>query len=83
MTAYTMTFLKRQRYHDLLCNMRQLSCIEQLYNRLNEMKNSVKTIQTLDMLVIDLKQAVLLCGDISGDTLTEDVLDGVFSRFCV
>ena len=67
--------------NDLLCNMRQLSCIEQLYNRLNEMKNSVKTIQTLDMLVIDLKQAVLLCGDISGDTLTEDVLDGVFSRF--
>ena len=47
------------------------------------MQKSIKDIQTLDMLVIDLKQAVLLCGDISGESLTEDVLDGVFSRFCV
>ncbi len=68
---------------DVICNIRQLSCLETVQTRLSDIQDALLKHTTLDMLVIDLKQAVLACGDITGDNLTEEVLDGVFSRFCV
>lgn len=66
-----------------ICNIRQLSCLQKVQDHLREVNKALSDGMTLDMLVIDLKQAILSCGDITGDHLTEEVLDGVFSRFCV
>ena len=44
---------------------------------------SVKYNYTISKKDSDLKKALEYCSEFSGDMITEDVLDGIFSRFCV
>ena len=39
--------------------------------------------ETLDLVAMDLRIAVNAVGEIVGKTTTEDLLDMIFSRFCV
>ncbi|RAP34231.1 tRNA uridine-5-carboxymethylaminomethyl(34) synthesis GTPase MnmE [Candidatus Marinamargulisbacteria bacterium SCGC AAA071-K20] len=69
---------------DLLCNQRQLACIESVLSSLNSFVDGLKQDALEDdVLAIDLKNCILKCGEITGDEVSEEVLDGVFSRFCV
>jgi tRNA modification GTPase len=37
----------------------------------------------MDLLAFDLKAAIHHCSEMTGEAITETVLDGIFSRFCV
>eukprot|EP00747_Dinoflagellata_sp_TGD_P060631 gnl/TRDRNA2_/TRDRNA2_152125_c0_seq2.p1 gnl/TRDRNA2_/TRDRNA2_152125_c0~~gnl/TRDRNA2_/TRDRNA2_152125_c0_seq2.p1 ORF type:complete len:100 (+),score=25.74 gnl/TRDRNA2_/TRDRNA2_152125_c0_seq2:113-412(+) len=37
----------------------------------------------VDIWTIDLREAIVSLGDITGDEITEDVLGRIFSRFCI
>jgi len=37
----------------------------------------------LEMLALDLRESIQFLGEITGQVFTEDLLDRMFSRFCV
>lgn len=65
---------------NLLCNIRQIHCVKQVLKKLKQI--DIDTVLD-DLLCIDLKALVLKLGELTGDDLTEEVLDNIFSRFCV
>lgn len=68
---------------DLLCNTRQLSCLRRISNSLTTLQQNISLGVEDDLLSIELKSIIQDLGEITGDEVTEEVLDGIFSRFCV
>jgi tRNA modification GTPase len=66
-----------------LCNIRQIHCFESVKEELDELKRTVDAGYEDDLLAINIKSAVEKLDEITGDRITEEVLDGVFHRFCV
>lgn len=65
-----------------LANVRQVSLIKQAELKI---KNIIETIDNLplDVFTIDLREAYDLLGEIIGETYKEDLLDELFSKFCL
>ena len=53
-----------------------IKCLERFLNALNQSLS-------LEFLATDLWEALNALGDITGETTTDDVLDQIFSRFCI
>ncbi len=68
---------------DLMCNVRQLAVLKSVFLELSHLVENAKFGLEDDVLSIDLKRAVLSLGEFTGEQVTEEMLDGVFSRFCV
>lgn len=66
-----------------MCNLRQQSVLGRLLVHVDELILTLSDGFEDDMLAIDLKKAVLACHEITGEEVTEEVLDGIFNRFCV
>ena len=69
--------------HDLVCNARQIGCIQHIQSTLETIQSSMASGIEHDLISVDLKLCISKIGEITGSTLTEEVLDGIFSRFCV
>jgi len=68
---------------DLICNVRQIDAIKSVYQTLTHLLDSLAEGFEDDMLALDLKQAILKLGELTGQEVTEEVLDGIFHRFCI
>lgn len=64
-------------------NMRQRACLVRAREALLRAQAASLTELSLDLLTIDLREALAAVSDVSGDGLVEAVLDQVFARFCV
>ena len=78
-------FVKKYAYQDLdlICNVRQIACFQKIEKQLRSLKKHLNQGFEDDVLAIDLKNVILNLGEITGEEITEEVLDGIFSRFCV
>lgn len=66
----------------LITNERHLSCLKAAKQKLTEAALSCKT-STLDTVSSTLRQAWETLGEITGSTAREDIIDRIYSKFCL
>ena len=66
-----------------LSNARSISLLKQSLSKINDSINNIKNESPIDMVELDLKNAWELLGEIIGETYTDELIDELFSRFCL
>lgn len=66
-----------------LTNARALSLLKQAWDSIQEIKKGVENNMPIDMIEIDLKNVWNLLGNITGETYEEELIDQLFSQFCL
>lgn len=66
-----------------LTNARSISLLKQSLNLIKDIKKGIDNNLPIDMLEIDLKNVWNLLGNIIGETYEEELLDQLFSQFCL
>jgi tRNA modification GTPase len=64
-------------------NQRQAAALTQASAALAQVQQTIEHQLPLDFWTIDLRTAIYALGNITGDELTESMLDEIFSRFCL
>ena len=67
----------------LVTNIRHLEALKKTETALAGLLNGIDTQVTSDFLAMDIKQALHYLGEITGAVTTDDLLDNIFSKFCI
>ncbi len=67
----------------LVANARQLNALQRARESLEQARATLQERRPIDLIVGDLRAAVGAYGEVTGDDVTEEILSGIFSRFCV
>ena len=66
-----------------LTNARGLSLLKQAQEIISDIKSGIETRQPIDMIEIDLKRIWELLGEITGETYQDELINQLFSQFCL
>ena len=66
-----------------ITNERQRLCLEKALNSLRLVKTGIENEMPEDFLSIDLQSAYEALGEITGESVGEDLIDEIFSKFCM
>ena len=66
-----------------LTNSRSIALLEEAYDMLKEVEKNIKLDIPIDMVEIDLKSAWSKLGEIIGETYQDELIDQLFSQFCL
>lgn len=69
--------------YNVISNARQVSKIKDSLNRINDIYSGLENDLPLDMLEIDLRDIWDVLGELVGESYDEELLDNLFSKFCV
>lgn len=67
----------------LVTNVRHLEALQKTESALIHLLEGIDTQVTSDFLAMDIKQALHYLGEITGAVTTDDLLDNIFSKFCI
>lgn len=67
---------------DFLCEERHYEAIKRAADKLEDALKAIDGV-TLDLLAIDVKDGWEALGEITGKTATEEIINNIFSKFCV
>jgi tRNA modification GTPase len=68
---------------DIAINQRQAAVLTRAKTALEQVQETIDNQLPLDFWTIDLRSAIQALGEITGEEVTESVLDRIFSRFCI
>ncbi|PTQ94791.1 tRNA modification GTPase trmE [Mucilaginibacter yixingensis] len=67
----------------LVTNIRHLEALQKTETALTRVLDGITVSVTSDFLAMDIKQALHYLGEITGTVTTDDLLDNIFSKFCI
>ncbi|MFA5056141.1 MAG: tRNA uridine-5-carboxymethylaminomethyl(34) synthesis GTPase MnmE [Dehalococcoidia bacterium] len=67
----------------LVSNPRHKSCLEQAIRHIDQALHGIDTRIPDDFVTIDLTSALNTLGEITGETVTDELLETIFSNFCI
>ena len=67
----------------ILLNARHKECLTRADVLLSRMRDGIKGRRPIELLAVDLKEAVLALGEITGEVVSDEVIDAIFDQFCV
>jgi tRNA modification GTPase len=67
----------------IVSNIRHLEALKKAEESLNHVLEGIDNPVTSDFLALDIKQALHYLGEIVGAVTTDDLLDNIFSKFCI
>ncbi|MBR1619103.1 tRNA uridine-5-carboxymethylaminomethyl(34) synthesis GTPase MnmE [bacterium] len=68
---------------EFVTNQRQQSCLIKCKDALENALEGAKNNQLQDMIYIDLKSALLSLDEITGEVITDEILNNIFEHFCI
>ena len=66
-----------------LSSARSISLVRSALNSLESVNDGIKNNMPIDMVEIDLKQVWSILGEIIGETYSDELIDQLFSQFCL
>ena len=67
----------------IVSNNRHYQALHEAYNSLEKVIENLQIGMTGDIIAMDIRQALHHLGEITGEIHTDDLLDSIFSRFCI
>ena len=64
-------------------NKRQQTCLLRAKEALKNVLETIKLNPDADLYAMDLKHAILALDEITGEVLTDTILDNIFDNFCI
>ena len=68
---------------EFVTNNRQQDCLEKCRESLIQALEAAKIHQLQDLISIDLKSALLFLDEITGEVITDEILNNIFDHFCI
>lgn len=68
---------------EFVTNKRQQACLERAKNSIEQALLASKLHELQDLISIDVKSALLALDELSGELITDNILDNIFENFCI
>ncbi len=69
--------------YEIISNIRHIKLLEESLDALKSAISTIEISMPIEIVSTDLKDAWNLLGEITGDTIHEDLIDQIFSNFCI
>lgn len=66
-----------------LSNWRQIAALERSFDQLDQAGKALEKGYPWDIISVDVRQSLQSISEITGDNVQDDLLDNIFSRFCI
>ncbi len=73
----------QEKESSFISSVRQKDALIEADKYLKDCLNTIKMNMAEDFIVIDIRSAWEKLGEITGDTVDEDIIDQIFSQFCI
>lgn len=68
---------------DFSTNQRQQGCLKNALDAINRALCACETQELQDLILIDIKSSLLALDEITGEVLTDNILNDIFEKFCI
>ncbi|MCJ8166200.1 tRNA uridine-5-carboxymethylaminomethyl(34) synthesis GTPase MnmE [Pontibacter sp. E15-1] len=69
--------------HTIVTNLRHVDSLNKTYAALDDVLNGLALGMSGDLVAADIRRALYSLGEITGEITTDDLLDNIFTKFCI